>query len=134
MELKEQGKDWCLTARDATVNLIQIDFRLSLFLADPQNEATIVIETPCRLKTRDTSVVLRPAETSTLAPILPFFNARVTGVAIRSTGALKLYFRGGPTLEVDADPNYEAWQLASSTMGLLFVCSPGGAVSLFKDH
>jgi len=73
MELKEQGEDWCLTARDATVNLIQIDFRLSLFLADPQNEAT-VIETPCRLRTRDTSVVLRPAETSTLAPIPPFFQ------------------------------------------------------------
>jgi len=40
----------------------------------------------------------------------------------------------GPALEVDADPNYEAWQLAFSTTGLLFVCSPGGAVSLFKDR
>jgi len=134
MELKEQGKHWCLTLRDATVHLIQIDFRLSLFLADPPNEATIVIETPCRLKTRDTSVVLRPGEPLTLAPILPFFNARVSAVAIRSTGALKVYFRGGPKLEVDADATYEAWQLASSTMGLLFVCSPGGAVSLFKDR
>ena len=134
MELKEQGKDWCLTLRDATVHLIQIDFRLSLFLADPPNEATIVIETPCRLKTRDTSVVLRPGEPLTLAPILPFFNARVSAVAIRSTGARKVYFRGGPALEVDADPNYEAWQLAFSTTGLLFVCSPGGAVSLFKDR
>ena len=62
------------------------------------------------------------------------FNARVSAVAIRSTGALKIYFRGGPKLEVDADATYEAWQLASSTMGLLFVCSPGGAVSLFKDR
>ena len=107
---------------------------MSLFLADPPNEATIVIETPCRLKTRDTSVVLRLGEPLTLTPILPFFNARVSAVAIRSTGALKVYFRGGPKLEVDADATYEAWQLASSTMGLLFVCSPGGAVSLFKDR
>src|SRR5262245_29981297 len=49
------------------------------------------------------SVVLRPGEPSTLAPILPFFNARVTAVAIQSTGALKVYVCGGPTLEVDGD-------------------------------
>ena len=43
-------------------------------------------------------------------------------------------FSGGPTLEVDPDPMYEAWQLASSTMGFLLVCSPGGAVALFNDR
>lgn len=134
MELKEHGKGWCLAFRDASVHLIQIDFRLSLFLLHPPNEATVIIETPCRLKTRDTSVVLRPGEPSTLAPILPFFNATVTGVSIRSMGALRMEFSGGPTLEVDPDPMYEAWQLASSTMGFLLVCSPGGAVALFNDR
>jgi hypothetical protein len=76
MELKEQGKGWCLAFRDASVHLIQIDFSLSLFFLDPPNEVTVIIETPCRLKTRDTSVVLRPGEPSTLAPILPFFQRR----------------------------------------------------------
>jgi hypothetical protein len=115
MELKEQGKGWCLAFRDASVHLIQIDFRLSLFLLDPPNEATVIIETPCRLK--------MPGEPLTLAPILPFFNTTVTGVSIRSMGALRMEFSGGPTLEVDPDSRYEAWQLASSTMGFLLVCA-----------
>lgn len=84
MELKEQGKGWCLAFRDASVHLIQIDFSLSLFFLDPPNEVTVII--------------------------------------------------GGPTLEVDPDPRYEAWQLASSTMDFLLVCAPGGAVARFKDR
>jgi hypothetical protein len=132
IELKEQGKGWRLAFRDASVHLIQIDFRLSLLLLDPPNEATVIIETPCRLKTRDTSVVLRAREPSTLAPILRFFNTSVTGLSIRRMGALRMEFRVDPHSKSIPIQGMRR-ELASSTMGFLLICAPGGAAALFKD-
>lgn len=130
MDLKEEKDGWCLMLREGSVHLIQIDFRLGLFLSDPPDNATLFVETPCRLKSPDATVLLTPGRSSTLGPILPFFNANVVAVAVRCTGELRLTFGGDHSLEVDPDPNYEAWQL--STADVMLVCSPGGAISLFR--
>jgi hypothetical protein len=44
-----------------------------------------------------------------------------------------LRFAEGQLLSVQPDGKFEAWQLGSS-LGVLFVCSPGGEVSLFRDR
>lgn len=124
---------WYLSLQDGLVQLIQIDFRLGLFLSDTSGKAQLYIETPCRIKRADGEVLLTPSESSSLVPILPFFNAKVIGVAIRKTGQLEVEFGNGHSLEVHPDDSYEAWQLGCSSIGSMFVCSPGGEVSLFQQ-
>jgi hypothetical protein len=75
--------------------------------------------------------VLTPAESSRLAPILPFFNSKVIGICIRKTEQLKVEFRDGQILEVDPRDLCEAWELGCSTIGLLLVCSPGARCPSF---
>ena len=132
MEFQQEQDGWHLVLHDGLVQLIQIDFRLGLFVSDASGKAQLYVETPCRLRGIDADVLLTPAEPSSLAPVLPLFNARVTRVAIRKTGQLKVEFGDGRTLEVDPDDKYEAWQIACS-MGFMLVCSPGGNVSVFKE-
>jgi Family of unknown function (DUF6188) len=73
-----------------------------------------------------------PQEPS-LAAILPLVNARIETVAVRDTGRLRIAFGNGYLLDVEPDERYEAWQLSPSR-GFMLVCSPGGKVSLFRDH
>ena len=134
MELRDQKDGWQLLLQDGTVQLIQIDFRLGLFLSDTSATAQLYVETPCRLKGTGVEVSITPSESSSLAPILPFFNAKVIGVVIQKTGQLKLRFGDGHILEVDPDDSYEAWQLGCPSIGSMLVCSPGGKVSIFREE
>lgn len=94
--------------------------------------ANLTIETPFRLRSFDADVLLTPDDSSSLGPVLPLFNAKVVGLAIRKTGQLKVEFGDGCSLEVCPDESYEAWQLGSS-IGFMLVCSPYGTVSLFRE-
>jgi hypothetical protein len=133
MELRDEKDGWHLSLKDGLVQLIQIDFRLGLVLSDTSGKAQLYIETPCRLKGAGGEVPLTPSESPSLAPILPLFNAKVIGVAIRKTGQLKVEFGDGQSLDVDPDDSYEAWQLGCSSIGSLLVCSPGGMVCFFQQ-
>ena len=131
MQLQQDDDGWYLMLHDGVVQLIQIDFRLGLFLSDALDKAQLYIETPCRLKHHEADVLLKPAETSSLGPALALFNARVMRIVIRKTGQLKVEFGDGYSLDVHPDDASEAWQIVCST-GLMLVCSPGGSVSLFQ--
>ncbi len=130
MEFKEEN-GWYLKLHGGSVQLIQIDFRLGLFLSDSAHEAKIFIGTKCKLQRLGEEIFLTPSEPSSLAPILPFFNFKVIGISIQKTGQLKVEFGDEHTLEVSPDDCYEAWELGCS-VGLMMVCSPGGKVSLFR--
>jgi hypothetical protein len=123
---------WNLSLPNGLVHLIQIDFRLGLFLSDGSSNAQLYIETPCTLLDRGVKSVLTPAESSSLAPILTVFNRPLRTIRISNSGLLTARFGEGRLLEVESHDKYEAWQLGSS-LGFLFVCSPGGKVSLFRS-
>ena len=133
MELIESNDGWLLRFDEGRVNYIHIDFRLALDFVDGTETSLVTIETTCRLKGPDVDVPITPAESSSLAPVLPLFNANVAGIAIGKTGYLKVEFGDGRALEVAPDNSYEAWQLGCS-LGFMMVCSPGGPVSLFRDN
>lgn len=135
MMLKDDENGWYLLLQDGLVQLIQIDFRLGLFLSDTSGKAQLYIETPCLLSGPGGDVSLTPSQPSSLAPILPLFNAKVLGVSVQKTGKLKVEFADGFILEVGPDGRYEAWQLGCSPpVECMFVCGPGGSVSLFKQN
>jgi hypothetical protein len=132
MELRREEASWNLAFHHGLVQQIQIDFRLGLLLTDDKAHAKVVIETPFVLHSPDGSLPFTPAETVSLAPILRLFNKEVIDLNIRKTGHLKVAFADGYSLEVDPDDNYEAWQIGGS-IGFMFICSPGGSVSLFRE-
>ena len=133
MELKEDETGWYLALSEGSVQLIQIDFRLGLLFreASSADGARLDIGEPCYLKGPGGRVPLTPGETSTHAPILPFFNAKVIGIAIQETGHLKVEFTGNRFLEIDPNDRYEAWELGCS-IGFKLICSPGGSVAVFE--
>ncbi len=132
MQLKDTDFGWCVVTDDCRVGRIEIDFRLCLLLADHADTATVCIETACRLSDGDTTAILNPADQRSVCPILPFFNAKVSGISIRKTGTLTIEFESGRSLTVDPDESYEAWQIGIPGAALL-VCSPGGTVCVFEE-
>jgi hypothetical protein len=133
LELLSDRCGWRLILQDGYVQLIQIDFRLGLFLADASGDAKLFIGSPCRLKGQDCDVLLIPGESSSLAPALRLFNAKVTGLSVQLTGHLKVQFGDGRLIEVNPDDAYEAWELGCS-IGFLMVCCPDGHVSYFSER
>jgi hypothetical protein len=132
MELQDNNDGWRLALQDGLLQLIQIDFRLGLFLCDASAKAQLFVETSCRLKGKSIDVILNPSDSRSLAPILSLFNAKVRAVEARKTGKLVVQFGDGHSLEVDPHESFEAWQLRCST-GFMLVCSPGGKVSFFQQ-
>jgi hypothetical protein len=132
MELREEKAGWSLILHEGRLGYIHIDFRLGLDIVDVSGTANLMIETPFRLSSFDAEVLLTPADSASLGPVLPLFNTEVVGLAIRKTGQLKVEFGNGCSLEVYPDESYEAWQFGSS-LGFMLVCSPGGIVSLFRE-
>lgn len=130
MELREENDGWHLALQDGFVQIIQIDFRLGLFLADASGLSKLYVGSACRLKGPDSEVSLIPEDTPSLAPALPLFNAKVESIDIRKTGQLTVWFDGGRTLEVEPDEKFEAWELGCS-INLQFICSQGGEVAVY---
>jgi hypothetical protein len=130
MEMKESSDGWSVSLKDYRLQHLAIDFRLQLTVSNGSDTIQVIIETPARLLSAESSVVLNPGVTSTLAPILAAVNSSVDRITIRRTGHLEIELGGGCRLDVDPHPSYEAWQLMSA--GTMFVCVPGGGVSLFR--
>lgn len=135
MKLTEESDGWRLTLDQGFVQLIQIDFRLGLFLSDGSDVAKLYVESECLLRTPGGEDRMNPEDPRSLVAILPFAQgAKVAHISIRKTGQLQLEFESGSSLEVNPQQRFEAWQLGSSSIGLLMVCAPGGSVALFEKR
>ena len=66
MQLKDTDFGWCVATDECRLGRIEIDFRLCLLLADHADTATVCIETACRLSDGDTTVILIPADPSSV--------------------------------------------------------------------
>lgn len=130
MKLEVLDNGWRLALESGLVNLIQIDFRLGLFISDDTGKVNIIIETLCHLKGATGVVSLEPEKSLSLAPILPFHCAKVHRMDIENTGKLRVEFGQGEVLEVAPHPQYEAWHLGCS-LGFQMICAPGGKVAIF---
>jgi hypothetical protein len=136
MELREDKNAWTISLKDGRVQMIQIDFRLGFLITDDDDQVWLHIETPARLKTTASEVLLVPDQSVSLAPILPFFNAPVASIRMERTGRLLVEFQRGASLDVAPHQDYEAWQAGCMIQkkDSLFVCAPGGEVAWFKGQ
>jgi hypothetical protein len=111
MEFIEEYSVWRFVFQQALVQLVGIDYRLGLMLADGTDILKLHIETPFHLIGPGTDVLCVPEEPTTLSPILPLVNAAVKGIVINKSGQISVDFESGFSIKVDPDASYEAWQL-----------------------
>ena len=136
MKFEEQDTGWSLLLERGQVQMIQIDFRLSLLVSDgPADKAWIHIERSCKLRRGSVDELLVPEKSVTLAPVLSLFGAEVCAVIISKVGGLEIKFGNDQCLVVGPDQTYEAWQLEGSCQECEFmlVCPPGGGVVAFEN-
>ena len=135
MNLKEDQDGWVISFNNGRVQLIQIDFRLSLLVSDGPDKVWLRVETPGSLKSGTIETPVVPVESMTLAPVLSLFNAMVGSVRVAKTGSMVIEFQPDVSLRVMPDEAYEAWQVECSTGTgeLLLVCPPGGDVVIFRN-
>jgi hypothetical protein len=101
------------------LSFIRIDHQTRLQFEDVE----VVIESPFTLTSRDLTVTLDARED--LGPLLALYPDTLASLSVGSDCTLRITFVSGASLEVPADPQYEAWQVAGPA-GALVVCQPGG--------
>jgi hypothetical protein len=133
---KEESNGWCCTLANSRLQMIQIDFRLSLLISNGVEDAWVHIETEGKFKFSAQEAVFVPQNTESLAPVLRLFNTKVIGISITKVGKLEIKFERNCWLEAGPDQSYEAWQVSCSGGNedkVMLVCEPGGKVTLFRD-
>lgn len=134
IQLHENREAWTFACQSCEVQMVQIDFRLSLRIADADNSVRTDISNQCILKSGGKEFLLDPEQPESLAPILSFFNEPVKSVVLAKTGHLAIEFVNGGILKVEPMERFEAWEVGCliDGNGHLFVCAPGGEVAFFK--
>lgn len=131
MQLQNEDDFWNFTFENCEVQIILIDFRLGLIMSENTDELRLEIGSQCHLNQSGVDTLLIPEETTSLAPVLSLFRAKVLEIEIQRTGKLSIRFEEGRSLYIVPDPDYEAWELGCPSIDMLFVCLPGGEVSQF---
>jgi len=140
MEYISKNDDWSFSLEEGIVQLLQIDFRLTLVLSDGESDdsdkAELSINTACVLEHGGAFYFLTPEDPLTLAPALSLVNAEVVSISIQKTGDLKVEFANNALLSIEPDEGYEAWEMDCSIAGdsIKFVCLPGGEVEIFNSE
>lgn len=75
------------------------------------------------------SVCHQPGTPEAVSAVHTLSGRVITDVVVTPAGSLRIGVEGGH-LSVDADPNYEAWEIRGMDGGLL-ACLPGGTISLW---
>lgn len=115
-------EEWPITA----LSFEQAGVRLAV--RTPAGSAEIRVGGRFRLEGPASPRVLDPADTPTLAPLLPLRGLPLRRIEVAADGELTLSI-GDRVLVVRPDPRFEAWDAQGSGVldGLAYRCPPGGA-------
>jgi hypothetical protein len=109
------------------MTFIRIDHQTRLQFDDVE----IVIACPFILRTADE--VYHLDEAQELGPLLAIYPDGLSAASVGSDGTLHLRLERGESIEVQPDPNYEAWQINGPGTALV-VCPGGGSpVAVWSD-
>jgi hypothetical protein len=121
-----------LDLRGKALQSVLIEYTVRLQLSDGY---FVVVESPYTLHVQGTSFSLSPEEEQDVAR--QAFNQLVGDTVEMATadaaGALDVTFAGGARLQVEADAEYEAWNV-SGPDGALVVSTAGGELSVWKPQ
>jgi hypothetical protein len=115
--------------QNAEVTQMKFDFSITLVFS---TDVELRISQPFHLIGPQGTSFLDPEEDAVLlSPCLEMTRARVTSVAVSPTGTLTLGFANSLILEVEASPDFEAWEWTAPG-GVLAVCRPGGELTTWS--
>lgn len=131
MKILEHDDGWSIEFDDANLQMIKIDFRLGLIVANSIDDVQIYLGTPFVLSSgAGVEQSIDPEKTQELAPILSLFNAEVLRIVVTKHGDLTIFFRNGFILRTGPDARFEAWE--ALTRGIRLVCAPEGEVVVYE--
>ena len=129
--LIEHKRYWIIPLQGKVVTRCFLDSAFGIELAAPDCEMTIRIEGTFRLNGIDGEYKLSPVQPTTLGPAFSLFQKQIHTVIAHKDGRLDVEFSDGSRLSVEADADYETWEIAGSG-GLQIVCAPGGRLSIWQ--
>lgn len=123
LQLTEMPDHWVLPLAGHEVDQCQLDYAITLVLADRPTEHTeLRIEAPFELLSPDGQTIqLDPERTMELTPALALLHQTVDHVFAYKDGRLELVSTAGLMIRVPVGKGFEAWQLAGPNR-LRFVC------------
>jgi len=126
-EMRVPGPDWQLDLGSRSMTYIRIDHQTRLQF----DGVEIVIGCPFTLQTGNE--IFHLDEAQELGPLLGVYPDALETASVGSDGTLHLRLERGESIEVQPDPNYEAWQINGPGMAVV-VCPPGGSpVAVWAD-
>jgi hypothetical protein len=112
-----------------------LDNTVSILFFQEDNYLTLRIDNEFRFMHAGETITLQPGNLPSLMPIFVLFEATVQEAYADESGKLTVRFKSGDILEVDANEQYEAWEIygmGGSTEKLMIVCTPGGELSIWN--
>lgn len=76
---------------------------------------------------------LTPTAPNELGPALGLFGAVVRSAKAFDGGKLEIVFNDDQRLDVESDPDYEAWEIVAPG-GMRAICAPGGEVAVWQPN
>ena len=129
--LIEHKNYWVIPLQGKRVTRCFLDNVFGIEFVDRDGETTIRIEGTFRLNGIDREYKLSTEQPATLGPALSLFHKRVHSSRADKEGRLYVEFSDGSSLSVEADAEYEAWEIVGSG-GLRIVCAPGGRLAIWQ--
>jgi hypothetical protein len=123
----DAGMNVKLPVLGLTVSRCCIDQALSLEFFSEHVDVLVRFEGVLRLRRGGSVILLNAEDPRSLAPALELLGQRATVAQAEQEGGLLMQFADGSQLEVDPDPDYEAWELTTSA-GFRLVSSAGGGL------
>jgi hypothetical protein len=110
----------------AMVTQLRIDHRLSLLF---ESGGELSLSGSATLRSSSQPVRVEPEGHANVLTALDLLWDTVTRAEASPTGLLTTEFSKGPTLTIDADSDYEAWEFVTVDGEQRVVCLPGGGLA-----
>ncbi len=127
MDNHSQWREWNLEGLEVTQLCFDFQFRVQMWSSE--RSLLITFGSPIVLNSDNgASLLLDPAQTHTLSPLLSLLFRPAVSFRASSEGHCQLRFQNGSELSCAPDERYEAWgshgtgELASASL----LCGPGG--------
>ena len=128
--IKENG-NWVIPIAGGRIERCIVDYGISYEVETSDGTATLRIEGEFHLESHNEQYSLSPETPLCLGPALALLHSSIQTASAQSDGKLVLRLEDGRSLSINADEEYEAWQLKGPNK-LMLVCMPGGNIAVWQ--
>jgi hypothetical protein len=115
------------------ITQLRFDFAFGMEFSDESGPFSIKINTMFTLISPIGTTECDPEKIDTCGPVLRLFNAHVSSAKAFKSGRLEITFSDGVILEVDSNPQFEAWEAVGHN-GMRIVAVPGGDLAIWESN